>query len=290
MRMINSNRLNELSIMTSAIQIVSATHNNEDNGIVSEEELVISVKNILKRFISIRNLMFELYGEKSFTNNEYNSLSEIILQQACFEAKYESSEKQIVLTPSSLKDILLNFQQNQIEKNSNLPFIKETEDKFSTIFPLMSLKLYNQIYYHCISYYNISVDDINFFSEMITNISKDIAIKVFENFSDYLDIKLISEYINELGNLFLICFKEAYEILDLSDTENNLYFNNSLNFSEKKSSISKFADSIISSSQGNHITQNNWQEFFEEVFRNFQIKEKNFVSNIYIINNKLKKE
>jgi hypothetical protein len=281
--MSNSNQLNNLSIMTAAIQIVSSIYMKENGNNVSEKNLAHSIGNILLRLDSLREIILkELQTKKGqeISIEAYNTVSKIALQQACIEKQNEALSGYLILTDSSFKDLLYIIKENNKVNSISEQLIKTRSDDYNTFLILMNLKLYTHIYFYCITNYPIQSKDLNLIQDLILNQTKDIFTELCEQLIEVKNENLFSEYILALGNLYLICVHEAFIQNKEINTETSF---DSIELSLDDESISDFAEKITAAKQG--IC---WEEFFDNIYENFQLKKGSFFSYVTKLANKIK--
>lgn len=285
--MSNSNELNDLSIMTAAIQIVSSIFKKQNGHDISKGMLVESVQSILYKVQTLREIAIEeieKLNNQKISIEDYNILSKILLELACFEKQNENSPEYSLIKNSSFKELLKNILENN---NFNLdlesfPSLNSFDDQNVNKLLFINLKLYSQIYYNFITTQQVQSTDINLIQDIISSHCKDISIELYTLFEKNQNNNLITEIVEAMVTVYLICLQEAFMIK--KEIENDGNEEEPISIQEDyNDSLVNFADRILDKQKINK--EENWTDFFENIYENFQFKK----NNIFIRINELAK-
>lgn len=288
--MYDNDKVIEISTLFAAIKMIASIQSiiGQDQD-TNNRNIIKPVNSIMQRMKTVRDKSIKLIESNIGTqinNVQFNKLTELALEQACFEFEQQSdstSLNYLVLTDGEMETLIKSFT-TYFKKYETVGYSDSNCLSLNENIIIQYTNLFTKIFTHFIKNFNIEGDHREKISSYIQSGCSDIVLEILKEI-DYKGSSIIfNEYISCFGKLYLACidetFRQYYE--EYTENENSL---DSISFPDD--TIGDFANRVISN-ENKALKDPDF--IFNEVHENFLIKRELIRNQIQILFSKLKDE
>lgn len=286
--MSDTDKVIEISTFFAAIKMITSVQSiiGQDQD-TNNRNIIKPVISIMQRMEVIRNRSIKLIESNIGTkinNDQFNKLTELALQHACFEFEQRldsTKSNYLALTDEDIESLIKlltdYFKKYEIVKNSDSHCLSLNENII-----IQYTNLFTKVFTHFVNNFNIDSDYREKICNCIQSGCCDIILEILKE-TDYKASPIIfNEYISCFGKLYMACIDEIFcqYFEEYTKKENGL---ESIAFPDD--TIADFANRVISN-ESKALQDPSF--IFNEIHENFLIKRDLIRKQIQILFSKLK--